>query len=84
MTVVPLPFVPSCARLLDARCAGPLFERDAIAQPLAPGLTYFATDTEKLYLWDGHYWHEFVHASDVDNLRDMVIALAARVSALGG
>ena len=49
-----LQLVPKFNKVLDARCSGPLFSRDEIAQPLAPGLTYFATDIEKLYLWDGH------------------------------
>ena len=70
-----LPVVPTFAGVLDARTSGPLASRAVIAQPLAVGLSYFATDTGEFYVYDGSVWVRYVRAAELE-------ALEARVAAL--
>lgn len=54
--ILPASLVPNFTGLVDARCSGTLAQRASLATPIAAGLTYFATDNKKLYLWDGTEW----------------------------
>lgn len=81
MLVVPVQ--PQFEGVLDARCAGPIANRQSVARPLAAGLLYYATDERVMYVYTGSEWRQLNEAIvSLQTLEATVAAIEARLSAL--